>query len=76
MALMPRPRFSLRTLFIVVTVVAFLSLIAPPMIRWLFPPEPKFGTNKLIIFGGGEKLAPVQDDAGLESEPQDSAATP
>ena len=73
---MPRPRFSLRTLLIVVTVAAFLSLITPPMIRWLFPPEPKFGTNKSIIFGAGEKLDPGQDDAGLESESLDSKAAP
>jgi hypothetical protein len=70
------PRFSLRTLFVVVTVAAFLSLIAPPMIRWLFPPKPEIEQIRSIIFVAGEKLAPEQDDAGLKSESQDSPATP
>ena len=35
----PRFRFSLRTLFVMVTVAGLISFAVPPMIAWLFPPE-------------------------------------
>jgi hypothetical protein len=41
----PGPRwfhFKLSTLFVLVTACAFLAFIGPPMVGWLFPPEPVF----------------------------------
>jgi len=40
---MPRPQFSLRSLFILTTIVAVGCLVGPPIVRevrWYFGPKP------------------------------------
>jgi hypothetical protein len=36
-------RFSLRTLFALISICAFAALISPPIVGWLFPPRPNWG---------------------------------
>ena len=40
-----RLQFSLRMLFALVTVCAFLALVGPPTVSWLFPPDPYSGNE-------------------------------
>ena len=43
-----RLQFSLRMLFALVTVCAFLALVGPPTASWLFPPDPDFGSESAM----------------------------
>jgi len=44
-----RPTFSLRMLFVMVTVCDGLAFTLPPVIRWFFPPEPDWDELMRLI---------------------------
>lgn len=55
-------RFSLRTLFVVVTVFAMLAGVLPTTVAWLFPPKPaaKLPPEVITIIGPAADV-PVPD---------------
>ncbi len=60
----PRKRwwqFSLRTLFVSVSIAAMLCVAIPPLINWLFPPKPEL--ELVLTFGqqGHEQREPGED---------------
>jgi hypothetical protein len=64
----PKPRrwfrFSLRTMFVLVTVAAVISLGSPPMVKWLFPP--RFKVSDSIVIISEERLVAQQGGVDLE----------
>ena len=64
---MPRPRFSLRMLLVVVTVCAVASPGIQPVVTWLFPAKPETEFEELIrLITETVKEQPPQIDEPFE----------